>query len=242
MQSSFIPHDTANPARPVRSSGGGLNELLLICAIVLCVASVALAVAVFLYVQFLQTQATSKVAQLQTAEAAFEPSLIEQLTRLDDRMQAASTILSAHIAPSLFFSALDQATLKTVSFQTLDFEVADAQHITVKMQGIAQSVNSIALEANLFGQNAVIADPIFSNITRQSDGVHFDLTASVNPSAINYSNLANSTSQPAATSPLPTTTASTINNTPAAPSRSPATSSANQPSAPPTSATSVNKP
>lgn len=181
---TFIPHDTA--VAPARAKGGGLNDLFLLCGIVLLVASGALAAGVFLYAQFLQSQSASKVQQLQRAEAAFEPSLVEQITRLDDRMHAADTILGMHIAPTAFFSALDQATLQTVSFDTLKFDAPDPQHITLTMQGVAQSVNSIALQAELFSKNGVITNPIFSNIARQSDGVHFNLTAAVNPAALNY--------------------------------------------------------
>lgn len=183
---SFIPHDTA--VTPVRArTGGGLNDLLLLCGIVLLVASGALAVGVFLYEQFLQTQNVSKVAQLKRAESAFEPALVERITRLDDRMHAADRILSGHIAPTAFFQALNQATLQTVSFTSLDFEAPDAQHISLKMQGVAQSVNSIALQAELFSKNGVIASPIFSNIARNVDGVHFEFSAVVNPAALNYS-------------------------------------------------------
>ncbi len=188
---AFIPHDTVAAVRSVKRAGG-LNDLLLLSGIVLFVASAALAVAVFLYQQFLNTESASKLAQLQRAKAAFEPSLIEQLTRLDDRMHAADGLLSAHIAPSAFFRALEQATLTTVSFQTLDLEAADARHITVKMQGIAQSVNSIALQADLFSKNGVITSPIFSGIARQPDGVHFDLSAIVNPNTISYLSLGQS--------------------------------------------------
>lgn len=190
IPSSFIPHDTA-VAKPVqRRVGGGLNDLLLLCAIVLFVASAALAVGVFLYGQFLTTESSSKLAQLERAKAAFEPALIQQLTRLDDRMHAADRILGVHIAPTLFFLALEQATLQTVSFETLDFDVSDAQHIAIKMAGVAKSVNSIALQADLFSKNGVITSPIFSNIARQADGVHFDLSAIVNPAAIGYVALA----------------------------------------------------
>jgi hypothetical protein len=188
---TFIPHDTAVAAAP-RARGGGLNDLLLLCGIVLLVASGALAVGVFLYQQFLQTQSTSKVAQLQRAEAAFEPSLVSQITRLDDRMHAASSLLGNHLAPTAFFQALDQSTLQTVSFQTLDLEAPDPEHITLKMQGVAQSVNSIALQADLFSKSNIITSPIFSNIARQSDGVHFDLSAIVNPTALNFSSLVSS--------------------------------------------------
>lgn len=197
---AFIPHDTAFVAP--RKSAGGLNDLLLLSGIVLLVASVALAIAVFLYQQYLETESASKLAQLQRAKAAFEPSLIQELTRLDDRMHAADGILSAHVAPSVFFHALEAATLSTVAFQTLDFESADARHITVKMQGIAKSVNSIALQADLFSKNGVITSPIFSNIARQSDGVHFNLSAIVNPNAINYMSAKISGGSPAPLSPV----------------------------------------
>ncbi|OHB18691.1 MAG: hypothetical protein A2854_05230 [Parcubacteria group bacterium RIFCSPHIGHO2_01_FULL_56_18] len=192
IPASFIPHDTS-VARPPSRGGGGLNDLLLLVAIVIFVASAALAVGVFLYGQYLVTENTAKLAQLERAKAGFQPALIQQLTRLDDRMHAADRVLSGHIAPSLFFQALEQATLQTVSFKTLDFQVAENQTLTVKMAGVAESVNSIALQADLFSKNGVITNPIFSNIARQPDGVHFSLTAVVNPSAINYSGLSAST-------------------------------------------------
>ena len=165
---------------------GGLNDLIFLSAIVLLVASGALGVGVFLYQQYLRTESASKLDQLQRAKEAFEPSLIQQLTRLDDRMHAANAVLQAHEAPTLFFQALGQATLQTIYFKTLSYEQTDLQHIVVKMQGVAQSVNSIALQADIFSKNGVITNPIFSGIARQPDGVHFDLVANINPSAIKF--------------------------------------------------------
>lgn len=181
---AFIPNDTV-VAVP-RKSAGALNDLLLLSSIVLLVASIALAVAVFLYQQFLTTESASKLDQLQRAKAAFEPSLIQELTRLDDRMHVAGTLLSAHLAPSTFFRALEKGTLSTISFQTLALDANEFNHITVQVQGVAESVNSIALQGDLFSKGGVITNPIFSGITRQSDGVHFDLMAVVNPAAVKY--------------------------------------------------------
>jgi hypothetical protein len=210
---TFIPHDTAAPA-VARARKGGLNDLLLLCGIVLLVASGALAVGVFLYQQFLQTQSVSKVSQLQRAEAAFEPSLIAQITRLDDRMHAADNILGSHLAPTAFFQALNQSTLQTVSFQSLDLEAPDPTHITLKMQGVAQSVNSIALQADVFSKSNIITSPIFSNIARQSDGVHFDLTAIVNPSALNFSALVSAAGTAAQSSATPSSSGAAQSGSP----------------------------
>jgi hypothetical protein len=212
IQSSFIPQDAAKPSTSPRDyRTGGLADLLFLIAIVAFVASAALGAAVFLYKEYVQTSATSKVEQLQKAKAAFEPALIHELTRLDDRMQVADRILSSHLAPTAFFDALQLATLTTVSFGSLELQAADAQHMTIKMTGVAQSVNSIALQADLFSKNGVITSPIFSDINRQKDGVHFNLTALVNPAAINFVQLISglngtmqSTQQAAPTAPGPT--------------------------------------
>ena len=204
IQSSFIPRDAAAPAPvPVRRyNGGGLSDLLLLVSIVLFVASLALAGAVFLYDQYVQTSAASKLEQLKRAKEAFEPSLIHQITRLDDRMRAAEQVLGIHIAPTAFFLALEQSTLQSIAFQTLDFDAADPQRISISMTGIAASVNAIALQGDLFSKGGIVTNPIFSDINRQPDGVHFKLTALLNPAAVNYVQLVAGLIQQAATAPV----------------------------------------
>ncbi|MBI5003552.1 hypothetical protein HZC00_00445 [Candidatus Kaiserbacteria bacterium] len=221
IQSSFIPKEAgkvASVSRPI-SGGAGLPELLILAAVILLIASAALAGGVFLYQQFLSGQATSKAAQLKRAEAAFEPSLIQQLTRLDDRMHTADLILSSHLAPSVFFDSLDQATLTTVSFSNLSLDANDPRHINIKMTGVARSVNSIALQADLFSKNSVIYDPIFAGIDQQADGVHFNLTALVNMGAINYAQMINGVQQSAApiAAPVPPTPGSAFTTPGSAP-------------------------
>jgi hypothetical protein len=189
IKSSFIPQDATVPqtVRPLARTG--FADLLILIAIVFLVASLALAAGVFLYVQYLETSSTSKLDQLQRAREAFEPSLIQELTRLDDRMHAASTVLESHIAPTIFFRILEQLTLKTVAFSNLTFQGGDAQNMTIAMDGVAQSVNSIALQADNLSKSGALTNPIFSNIDRRADGVHFNLTAIVNPVSLEYGQL-----------------------------------------------------
>lgn len=190
IKSSFIPRDASVPT-PVRGvTTTSLSDLLILLGIVFLVASIALAAGVFLYLQYLQTSSSSKRDQLERARAAFEPALIQELTRLDDRMQAADVILRGHIAPSIFFHLLEQLTLQTVSYQTLEFAAPDDQNMEVSFTGVAVSVNSIALQADYLGKSGIITSPIFSNIGRQPNGVRFDLEAKINPLALRYANLA----------------------------------------------------
>jgi Tfp pilus assembly protein PilN len=189
VPNSFIPHDTTTPTGSSRGGGGGLIDLLLLVAIVLFVASCVLAAGSFLYLQYLNNQSAQDQNEIKAAQAAFDPTLIQQLTRLDERMNSANTLLAAHIAPSAFFAALDQMTLSTVSFQSLSFNAANSKGVSLQMSGIARDINSVALQADLFGKSGIITDAIFSGIDQQADGVHFSVSGSVNPSAINYGTL-----------------------------------------------------
>src|SRR3989344_744293 len=182
---SFIPHEATLAPQRARS-GKGLADLFVLIALVLFVASVALAVGMFLYKEYLGASAASKVDQLERAKAAFEPSLINELTRLDDRMQAAGEILQKHIAPSVFFQMLEQTTIGSVGFTSLDFEVTDAENMAIRMDGLAGSVNGIALQADLFSKGGMLTSPIFSNINREIDGVHFSLSGVLDPTSVNY--------------------------------------------------------
>ena len=189
VQNTFIPHDVSQPAVSGHRRSASLMDLVMLVAIVLLIASVALAAGVFLYGQYLDTSSTSKVNQLKTAKAQFDPALIQEFSRLDDRMRNADTVLGNHIAPSVFFHMLDANTLSTVSFRSLDFQASSDQGLAVKMEGVARSVNSIALQADFFSKVGIITSPIFSNVDRQPDGVHFSFSALVNPAAIRYTQL-----------------------------------------------------
>jgi hypothetical protein len=210
-QPNFLPHE-AVVSTGTRRESGGLAELLLLIAILLFVVSAALAVGVFLYTQYLQTSNASKLNQLNSAESSFDPSLIQQLTRLDSRMNAAQQLLSAHLAPSDVFTMLQQSTVQDISFGTLTLDATNPQQITLTMQGVAGSVNSIALQAQVFSQSGIIQSPIFSNIDAEPDGVHFNFTALVNPTAISYESLVSGASQSS------TSQTTTQTQTPAQPS------------------------
>ncbi len=186
INTSFIPSEIrgGKGTRGVELPGG--SDIFVVLSVVLFVASVALAAGVFLYQGYLQTATKTKSSELDRAKAAFEPSLINQLTRLDDRMLAGEKLLEAHIAPTVILRILEQSTLQSVAFDSFSFSGSDKSKMTLRMQGVAKSVNAIALQADLFGKTGVIASPIFSNITRQQDGIHFEVSAVVNPANITY--------------------------------------------------------
>ena len=68
---------------------------------------------------------------------------------------------------------------------------------------MARSVNSIAFQADLLSKSGVFTSPIFSNLDRQRDGVHFDLEALVDASKINFAGLVNTAMSAAAAQSQP---------------------------------------
>jgi hypothetical protein len=207
VPNSFIPQDATSMQNPRKyRDAGGLGDLFMLLSIVLCIASIGLAVAVFLYSGYLQTESSSKQKQIDDAKTNFNSGLIQKIGKLADRMQASELLLGAHIAPTAFLGALNQSTLQTVSFTSLNINSPDIDHYTIKMTGVARSVNSIALQADLFSKNGVILNPIFSGIDRQADGVHFTVNAGLNTAAINYGSLLNTATPASGVNPLPANT------------------------------------
>lgn len=197
IHSNFIPHD-APVTRRVRS--GAMFDVFGLLSIVCFVASATLAAGVFLYVQYLTTSAQSKVAQLQRAKDAFEPTLIQELTRLDDRMRAADEVLGQHLAPSALFELLEKLTLQSVSYTSLTLS-PDLDSISLSMQGNAQTMNAIALQADLLAKSGAMSSPIFSNINRQLGSVRFDFEAHIHPTAMRYRDIISGVSEQPQTAP-----------------------------------------
>jgi hypothetical protein len=202
VPTSFIPQDATTTRRSrVEEGGGGVMDLLTVGAIVLFVVSAGLGAATFLYSQYMNQVSSQKSGDLKKAKDALDPNLFVQLERLDTRMHTAEGILDGHVAPSALFSALNQTTLQTIAFSNLSF-TSESGQLKMKMAGVARSVNSIALQADIFSKSGVITAPIFSGIDRQPDGVHFNVNATVNPAALNYVGLINGT-KPAGVNQVP---------------------------------------
>lgn len=189
IKASFIPDrvpTSSTDNRAPRASDGGIGDILILVAIVVLAAALALAAGVFLYDRFLETNVEKKSSQLARAEQSFEPALIEELVRLDSRLQAANQVLTRHVAPSELFNLIESLTLQSIAYSSLDYSVLEDGGIQIRLRGKAHSVNGVALQASVFGQHNAIVNPIFSNIDIVNDGVSFEVSAQVNPTALRY--------------------------------------------------------
>ena len=189
FRTSFIPKKTilaAAGAKKPQASPFGIVSLI---ALIIVLGAVALSVGVFLYQQVLISSINTKKQTLERARAAFEPELIEELVRLDNRIESAETILNEHIAPTSLFVILEDLTLKSVRFESFDFVRISKGKISISMKGVAKNFSGIALQADIFGKNRMIKEPIFSDLNINQEGnAIFNFSAFVDPALISYVN------------------------------------------------------
>ncbi len=175
------------PKRPVvetRRGGGGIFFAL---GLLLFIASIAAAGAVFAYQNFLQTSLDGKKESLAKTEEAFEPDVIETLVRTDKRIGNVQTLVGKHVAPSALFALLGELTLTSVRYDSFDFVRDDDGTAQVSLVGEADSFSSVALQSDQFGASKHLSNVVFSNIAINPSGrVDFTVEATASPSFISY--------------------------------------------------------
>lgn len=202
FQTSFIPKQPITEGATIRHSSGG-SFFFLISFIVFMV-SIATAGAAFFYNQLVDKTIADGNKQLAINENAFDPKTIEELGRLNDRINAADQLLHNHVAVSSFFPELQKSTLKNVTFSNFSYKNSGADKISVNMSGQASSYETIALQSREFTNpslRSIFHSPLFTGLARdQAGNVNFSFSMFVDPSVVSfYKNQKESTTQTQAT-------------------------------------------
>ena len=187
FRTSFIPKKALATASNIQKKRGGFLGTIMLLALIIALGAVILSVGAFLYQQILEVNITRKSETLERARAAFEPTLIEELVRIDSRIESAETILYQHITPSVLFESLEDLTLKSVQFQDFSLTRVSDDRISISMKGVANNFRGVALQADVFGKSKLIREPIFSNLNLNQEGkAVFSLSAFIDPAFINF--------------------------------------------------------
>lgn len=185
LNPSFIPKDTLREAAAPRRQGG--LGLFFLISLIIFLGSILASLGVFLYGEYVTRSLESKKVSLERARAAFEPALIEELSRLNLRMQKTKEILAGHSALTSFFDLLADTTLTRVRFKSFEYTFAGAGKAVIAMKGEARSFGDIALQSDAFAKTKQIREPAFSSLNLDQGGnVIFDFTASLDDSLLSY--------------------------------------------------------
>jgi len=186
FQTSFIPKKTEEVGSRRRKSSMGI---LTLGGIVIFLIAILASGAIFAYQKILERSIVTKKEELVRAQEAFEPSLIQELVRLDTRIAAAETLLDQHIAPSFVLQLLQDITLETVQFDGFTLTVPDNADgdIELSMEGRAVGFSAVALQSDEFAKSPYLKDPLFSGLAvTQTGGVLFSVSAVISPELLRY--------------------------------------------------------
>jgi hypothetical protein len=190
------------PKKPLETTGrfkepGGMGFLLLI-SLFIFIASVVGAAGVFGYQTITKNSIASKSDSLQKAEGAFDLSTVQDLIRMDARINSANTLLASHVAPSAIFAFLSQQTLQNVQFTSFTYTLSSDNAANIVLSGIADNFSTVALQSDQFGASKVLKDVVFSSIKNGTgNSVTFSVSATLDASLINFGkNLGNPNSVP----------------------------------------------
>ncbi len=189
FQTSFIPK------KPLTQDTSYTREkpvsLLNVLATIIFFATLAVGVVFYFYKLSINDSIKRMSADLDRAQASFEPALINELQTLDRRISASKDILDRHIAVTPIMEALSLLTLKSVQFTDFNFDIPqdNKSSVSVSIKGKAKSYTSIALQGEELKKQTAFLDPIFSNLSLDTKGnVVFELNFRVDPSFVSYEN------------------------------------------------------
>lgn len=186
FQTSFIPKkpDSINADN---FSSGGKSNLFSIIATLIFVATLVFAGGVYGYKLTIQKQISSQLESLQEARNRLDEGFITNANRLNDRIAAVKQILNNHKSPSEIFSLLEEYTLNSVRFTSLNYSTDVQNVITVDANGVGTGFESVVLQSDQFGSTGVMKDVVFSSVQPNQAGlVGFTFQSVIDPQFVLY--------------------------------------------------------
>jgi hypothetical protein len=185
VKTSFIPKTSLQAPEARHPRGNPVALANLVCGILLVLAVIG-AGGIYAFQQYTNGQIVAKQQSLALQREAFQPATIEELSRLDTRIDVGESLLSAHLSTSKLFDELEKLTLSSVRYSSFDYSIAPG-HAILSMSGEAASFNAVAEQSEAFAKSTIITDPIFSNVNVGPKGtITFNFTAVVDTSRMLY--------------------------------------------------------
>ena len=179
--------------RTTKGPGFYITFLILFIAILV-------SIGLFVYIKIIEGSIDEKLAQIKRYEAAFEPSAMNELIRADTRLTQANTLVENHVTVSEYLTLLEQVTLRSIRYETLSFSTGNVMVQTgqgastqtptapaVILSGQARDFKQIALQADEYGKNADIRNPVVSNLNIDANDLAvFSVTKNIDQRLVSY--------------------------------------------------------
>lgn len=193
IPTSFIPKRpvSSEPVAPVVHSRA-VGILSLIATVVVIATAVSYA-GVYLYGRQLTAKQSAAEQSIDEARKGIGTDFLNDMKRLDARIEGVKLLVRNHITVSPIFAALQETTLRSVQYKSFSYVLAPdpetkVDMVQVTLTGTAKNYATIALQSDAFAENTLIKNPVFSGLTvdDKTATVNFKLIFSVDPLALSY--------------------------------------------------------
>lgn len=187
LKTSFIPKQSLEEQAPKRRPRTiGFFALLVIIVFFIVV---GISVGVFVYRSIVKGTIKDMRTELASIRATFDPTRIEELRRLDLRIEMAKERLEAHTAPTLLFDLLQANTVVSVQYEDFKYETLEDLSAHLEMRGKARNFTSVALQSDAFGEDKNIIGPLFEELNPDESGfVNFSVDMLLDRAFLSYGN------------------------------------------------------
>jgi hypothetical protein len=177
---SFIPKKSVIEERPQESSVG----LFTAFSIIMFLMSILTTVGMFLWHKTTETNLVKTKQNFEQLKNRFQPELISELKRMDDRLNIAGGLMTTHVTPSKFLRFLQTITYKDVMFTSISYGYQE-KDLKISLKGQAKTYSAIALQSDAFKTNKYIKEYLFSNLSPEANGnISFEVSMNVDPAYV----------------------------------------------------------
>ena len=185
---SFIPKKTV----PTVSTGGYMKKrksssILTLIAFVIFISTIIIAVVTFLYKVKLESDIQNQSETLKIAGESLDQEFISKAVRLSERISGVQNLLDNHLSPSQVFYLLEDWTITTLRFNSLNFSLNEDGQLDLSGSGVASGFESIIQQSDKYGESNYLRNIIFSGLQSNAEGlVSFGFQGNANRKLINY--------------------------------------------------------
>ena len=172
---SFIPKKSVvADERPAPEGSVGLFTAFTVIAFLVTLVTGG---GMFLWQKALDVQLDNSKRNLEEQKAKFQPEVIGQFKRTDDRMAVASELLGKHNTPLKFLTLLQSLVYKDVSFAGINYLRDEKTGIKATMTGEAKDYQTIILQSDFLNTNKYIKEYSFTSLSQKENGrISFSLS------------------------------------------------------------------
>ncbi|MCA9366816.1 hypothetical protein KC887_00955 [Candidatus Kaiserbacteria bacterium] len=164
QSSSFIPK--RNPVKKTRKVVSRRIYTVTIVSYVLLFSTLLAAAGVFAYKLYVTRQLTDEIASLSDEINRFDNSELQRVKDFDARLALAANRVSQNVSVASLFTALESATIGTVSFDKLALVRNGDTDITVDAAIRTDTFDSSMFQRSVFKDNAVVSGVTVENLQK----------------------------------------------------------------------------